>query len=152
MQSTHDFRDERKRVLLVDDDNSVRDCVYTLLESVGYEVLSANNGLDGLTIFHRSLRPVDLVVTDCDMPGMTGLELSRACARRDRNVLVLYMSGTDPDEELRADLETSGRAFLPKPFRADELLRKAKKLMAAGYARANVPVGQTLQPGVQMAR
>jgi CheY-like chemotaxis protein len=139
MFNSRDLSDERRRVLLVDDRNSARDYVYTLLESDGYEVLAARNGPEGLTIFHRSLRPVDLLVTDCDMPGMTGLELARACARRNRNVGVLFMSGSGPDEELKADIAAFRRAFLLKPFRGDELLRKVRELFVPGFDPEPVP-------------
>jgi CheY-like chemotaxis protein len=131
--NSRDLCDERKRILLVEDRNSVRDYVYTLLESDGYEVLAARNGPEGLSIFHRSLHRVDLLVTDCEMPGMTGLELARACARRDPAVGVLYISGSGPDEDLKADLGAPRRAFLLKPFNGDELLRKVKKLFVPGF-------------------
>jgi CheY-like chemotaxis protein len=135
MLSSREMRDERKRILLVDDERSVRDSVYTLLESDGYIVLAASNAPDGLSIFHRSLLRVDLLVTDCNMPGMTGLELARACNQCDGNVGVLYISGSTPNEELQSDLETPRRAFLLKPFRGDDLLRKAKELLAPGFDR-----------------
>ena len=148
----YDQRDERRRILLVDDRNSVRDFVYTLLEGEGYEVLAARNGPEGLTIFHRSLHPVDLLVTDCEMPGMTGLELARACARSDRHVGVLYMSGSAPDAELQADLGKSRRAFLLKPFHGDELLRKVKALFVPGFDPDPIPAPPALHLASQLSR
>jgi CheY-like chemotaxis protein len=152
MINSGDVCDGRRRVLLVDDHNSVRDVVYTLLESDGYEVLAARNGPEGLTIFHRSLRRVGLLITDCDMPGMTGLELARACARRDRNVGVLYMSGSGPDEELQAELGTHRRAFLLKPFRGDELLHKVKELFVPGFDPDPVPAPPRLHLMTELSR
>jgi CheY-like chemotaxis protein len=147
MFNSRDLCDERRRILLVDDRNSVRDYVYTLLDSDGYEVLAAGNGPEGLTILHRSLRPVDLLVTDCEMPGMTGLELARACARRTRNLGVLYISGSGPDEELKAELATSRRAFLLKPFRGGELLHKVRELFVPGFD----PDPRPAPPGLHLA-
>ena len=126
--------------------------MYTLLESDGYEVLAAGHGPDGLTIFHRSARPIDLLVTDCNMAGMTGLDLARACSRRNRNVGVLYISGSHPDEELQADLKTRRRAFLPKPFRGDDLLRKARKLLAPGFDCDHAPALQELPFAIRLTR
>ena len=117
------------RVLLVDDDRSVRHALYTLLESEGYEVLAAGNGLDGLAIFRQSIRPIELLVTDYNMPRMSGLELARECSRIRCELCVLYVSGAHPDEQLRADLYEPKRAFLAKPFRTDDLLRKARELL-----------------------
>lgn len=117
------------RILLVDDDNSVRDSLYALLESEGYEVLAASNGPDGLTIFRQSARPIELLVTDYNMPRMSGLELARECSRLDGELSVLYVSGSRPDDQLQLDLQARKRAFLAKPFRRGDLLRKAKELL-----------------------
>jgi CheY-like chemotaxis protein len=149
MTNCRNQSDVQRRVLLVDDQDPVRDSVYTLLESDGYEVLAAKNGPDGLAIFHRSLRSIDLLVTDCNMPGMTGMDLARACARRNPLVVVLYLSGSRPDEELQAELETCGRAFLAKPFRGDDLLRKARELLATDAGRVAVPGAPALRMGIQ---
>jgi len=117
------------RILLVDDDNSIRDSLYTLLENAGYEVLAASNGPDGLTVFRQSTRPVDLLVTDYNLPQMSGLELARECSRLFPDLKVLYVSGSSADDALQADLQVSKRGFLAKPFRGDELLRKARALL-----------------------
>jgi len=117
------------RVLLVDDESSVRDSLYSLLESDGYEVLSACNGPEGLNIFRQSIRPIELLVTDYNMPHMSGLELARECLRHNRELSVLYVSGSCPDEELEADLQAARRAFVAKPFRGADLLHKAKALL-----------------------
>jgi CheY-like chemotaxis protein len=125
----------RPRVLLVDDENAVRDSLYTLLEGGGYEVLAASNGSEGLTIFRQSLHPIELLVTDYNMPKMSGLELARECSRLCNELSVLYVSGSRPDEELQADLQAPKRGFLAKPFRGHDLLRKAKELLLIQTSR-----------------
>ncbi len=144
--------DGRKRILLVDDRILVRDSIYAMLESGGYEVLAARNGPDGLTIFHRSRHRVDLLVTDCDIPGMTALELAAACARRDARVGVLFISGSEPNEGLQTALETPRRAFLLKPFRGEDLLRKVKELFVPGFDPEPVPEPQRLHLAPQLSR
>lgn len=124
------------RILLVDDENAVRDSLYALLENAGYEVLAASNGPDGLTIFRQSVPPIDLLVTDYNMPRMSGLELARECSRLFRELRVLYVSGSRPDEELQADLQAGRRDFLAKPFRGDDLIRKTKALLRIESAAA----------------
>lgn len=126
-----DTGEMRARILLVDDDSSVRDSLYTILERGGYEVLAASNGPDGLTVFHQSRRPIDLLVTDYSMPRMSGLELARECSRLRGELSVLYVSGSGPDEQLRAELQAPKRGFLAKPFRGAELLRKTRELLLA---------------------
>ena len=125
----------RPRILLVDDEKIIRDSLYTLLESEGYEVLAASNGPDGLTIFRQAAPPIELLVTDYNMPQMSGLELARECSRLRNNLSVLYVSGSHPDEELQADLQTRKRGFLAKPFRGNELLCKARELLLADSTR-----------------
>jgi CheY-like chemotaxis protein len=117
------------RVLLVDDEKYIRESVYTLLERDGYEVLTSSNGPDALNIFRLSVRPVDLLVTDYNMPGMSGLELARECTRLRGELKVLYLSGSRPNEELQVDLQPGHRGFLAKPFRGGDLLRKARELI-----------------------
>jgi CheY-like chemotaxis protein len=119
------------RILLVDDESTVRDSLYTILERGGYEVLAASNGPDGLTVFRHSRRPIDLLVTDYRMPHMSGLELARECSRLYSELSVLYVSGSGPDEELQAELHARKRGFLAKPFRGAELLRKTRELLLA---------------------
>jgi CheY-like chemotaxis protein len=119
------------RILLVDDEKEVRERLHTLLEREGYEVLASSNGLDALRIFRRPGRPIDLLVTDYNMPGISGLELARECSHLSSELKVLYVSGSRPDAELKADLQTGQRGFLAKPFRAGDLLRKARELMQA---------------------
>ena len=126
--------DVRSRILLVDDETSVRDSVRSLLERDGYEVLAASNAPEGLTIFRQSVPPIDLLVTDYNMPQMSGLELARECSRLSGKLSVLYVSGSRPDEELLADLRARKRGFLAKPFRGVELLRKARELLLSESA------------------
>src|SRR6476660_3632978 len=81
LTTSQDTSEMRSRILLVDDESSVRDSLYTILERGGYEVLAASNGTDGLTVCRQSRRPIDLLVTDYSMPHMSGLELARECLR-----------------------------------------------------------------------
>ncbi len=131
LAKSQDTGEVHSRILLVDDESSVRDSLYTILERGGYEVLAASNGPDGLTVFRQSRRPIDLLVTDCSMPDMSGLELARECSRLCAELSVLYVSGSGPDEELQADLQARKRGFLAKPFRGAELLRKTRELLLA---------------------
>ena len=117
------------RILLVDDQDSVLRSLYALLEGAGYDVLAARNGVDALTIFRQSIRPFELLVTDYNMPHMSGLALARGCSLLCSGLSVLYVSGSFPSEELKIELQAPKRDFLAKPFRADDLLRKVRGLL-----------------------
>jgi len=122
------------RILLVDDDDAVRDMLHRLLADDGYEVLAAGNGPDGLALFRQSTPPIELLVTDYNMPQMSGLELARECLRIRGELSVLYVSGSSPDEELQADLQGRKRAFLAKPFCNSDLRSTARELLLAESA------------------
>ena len=132
MPNSHNGSDIRPRLLLVDDEDFVRNLLYGLFESDGYEVLAASNGTDGLAIYRRSNHPIELLVTDYNMPGMSGLDLARECTRLHRELGVLYVSGSPPGVELRRDLQGCRRGFIAKPFHARVLLRKARELLLTG--------------------
>lgn len=125
----HQHADARLRVLIADDDLSVRQVLYKILENGGYDVLSATNGLEALAICRRSSPPIDLLITDYNMPEMNGLDLARECSALHAALPVLYVSGSHPERELCADLEKPKRGFLAKPFRREELLRKCKEML-----------------------
>jgi two-component system cell cycle sensor histidine kinase/response regulator CckA len=125
----HQNSDERLRILIVDDDVSIRKILYRILENGGYDVLSAGSGPEALAICDRSSPGVDLLITDYNMPEMTGLELGRKCTAVHSALPVLHISGAPPDEALRAELKKPRRRFLAKPFRRDELLRTCKEML-----------------------
>jgi CheY-like chemotaxis protein len=145
-----DFCDhQRMRILLVGSENAPGESLYTLLENDGYEVLSARDGGHALSMFHRSARPINLLVTDYNAPDITGLELARACEYHNPDVAVLYISASAPNEELKADLATHRRAFLANPVRRSDLLRKTRELLSPGFAPLAIPGTPKFQPAVQ---
>jgi two-component system cell cycle response regulator CpdR len=117
-------------VLVVDDQESLTRLMSKTLENAGFHVLWANNGADALTLFRAAEPPVDLLVTDYRMPGMTGLELASECCSLNPDLGVLYVSGSSPGDDLQEDLAIPKRDFLPKPFRQSDLLRSAKAVLA----------------------
>jgi CheY-like chemotaxis protein len=116
-------------VLVVDDQEILTLLMRKTLENGGFRVLWANNGRDALTLCHGAEPPVDLLVTDYRMPGMTGVEVARECSRLNSELSVLYISGSSLGDDLRADLAVGNRAFLAKPFRQSDLLRSVKTLL-----------------------
>jgi CheY-like chemotaxis protein len=128
----HQNSEGRLRILIVDDDLSLRKVLYRILENGGYDVLSASGGAEALAIFRRSSPPVDLLITDYNMPGMNGLELGRECSAINATLPVLYISGNCPDPVLRTEMEQQKSGFLAKPFRKEELLRTCKEMLLMG--------------------
>jgi CheY-like chemotaxis protein len=101
-RSSHDLDaidaagEAREVVLVVDDDQDVRNLVCRYLEDAGYETLSAMNGDDALRIWRASIRPIRLLVCDVVMPGITGPELAEAIDRMQPGIGVLFITGSEP--------------------------------------------------------
>jgi PAS domain S-box-containing protein len=116
-------------ILLVEDELVVRKLVAEILEANGYSVLQAADGPSALELLRRHTGPVDLLVTDVVMPGMSGPDVAGAVAAMRPGTHVLYISGyTDSSIGNHGALEP-GIAFLQKPFNADVLTRKVREVL-----------------------
>lgn len=116
-------------VLVVEDDDRVRELICSVLDLYGYTVLGAHTGTDALRISDEHAGPIHLVVTDVVMPELGGRPLADHLARVRPGTRVLYISGY-PDEVLRAHgVPGPGTALLRKPFTPRELLHRARDLM-----------------------
>ena len=105
-------------VLVVDDDEGVRELVETLLSDAGFAVASANDGTTALEIFER--QAVDLAVVDMRLPGgLNGLETVRRARARQPDLKALFISGVDPIPSRR---DPDREDFVSKPFSGHELL------------------------------
>ncbi len=116
-------------VLLVEDEESVRQLVRDTLATKGYRVLEAASGEAGLSIAEHHEGTIDLVVTDVMMPGISGRELVSQLAQIRPNVRVLYLSGYTEDAILSDSSNEKGTAFLQKPFSLQSLSRKVRELL-----------------------
>ncbi len=104
----------RPRVLVVEDSIGVRELQRTILEGAGYDVVTAVDGLDGAGRLNQA--PVDLVLSDVEMPGMDGFTLTRAIrkTRGWENVPVVIMTSRGDDADKRAGLDAGCDAYLLK--------------------------------------
>lgn len=108
----------RPRVLVIDDDPSVREVVSYLLVSFGYDCQTAVNGASGLARFDEG--GWDLVLTDIDMPDMNGWEVAEAIRRRSPSIPIVLITGLMGPEVMRRARER-GLPVVPKPFRMETL-------------------------------
>jgi DNA-binding response OmpR family regulator len=117
---------DRRRVLVVDDDADIRELVVELLERAGLEVSQAGDGRAGLRVFHQS-QP-DLVVLDVSMPGLDGWEtLERIRDLSDVPVIMLTARGAEL-ERVRG-LQAGADDYLVKPFGRQELVARVQALL-----------------------
>jgi len=116
-------------ILLVEDEESVRQLVRDTLAAKGYQVLEAENGEAGMALAVEHKGAIDLVITDVVMPGMGGRELIKQLAGMRPKTKVLYLSGYTEDAIISEGTIERGVAFLQKPFTLQNLSRKVREVL-----------------------
>jgi two-component system, cell cycle sensor histidine kinase and response regulator CckA len=125
-------------VLLVEDEDEVRLLARDILQQLGYTVLEASNGHEALEISGNRGGPIDLLLTDVIMPGMSGRELAERLRPAQPEMRVIYMSGYTADVlEPRALLE-GDRLVIQKPFTAEILAQRVREALDAAPATPRV--------------
>jgi PAS domain S-box-containing protein len=119
----------RETVLLVEDEEAVRSLTARLLRSQGYRVLEAGGGAEALRLAEELKEPLDILVTDVVMPGLSGRELARRLCELRPRLKVLYISGYAEKVVAHHGVLDPGIAFLPKPFTRQGLLRKVRETL-----------------------
>lgn len=111
------------KILLVEDESSIRKLISEMLRMEGLEVVAFANGLDGLEWIKTHSENIPLVITDIRMPGISGKELADQICRIRPHTKILFLSGYSPypSNELNS-CSHSEMAFLAKPFRKSELI------------------------------
>src|SRR5262249_60768346 len=113
-------------LLIVEDDDSLREIVATLAKSLGYDVLETSGSTEAISTLERGTH-VDLLLTDVVMPGVSGPELAARVRDRIAGGRVLFMSGYAEDT-LRTELP-HGAPLLRKPFSSEVLARKLRETL-----------------------
>ncbi len=116
-------------LLLVEDEEPLRELAGEFLRACGYRILEAGNGFDALEKAAAHGGHLDLLVTDVVMPGMNGRILAQKLAEVRPETKVLYLSGYTDEAIHRHGVLEPGTAFLQKPFRLADLARKAREVL-----------------------
>ncbi|HEV8177600.1 MAG TPA: response regulator [Gemmatimonadales bacterium] len=122
----------RRVVLVVDDEQGLRDLVCRTLQAEGYQTLEAAHGGEALEMVESGPEAIDLVVTDVVMPGMDGRELGRRLARSRPTLPILYMSAYDVNDIFQRGSPRLSAPFLQKPFPRDGLINSVEQLLRQG--------------------
>ncbi|HSR80676.1 MAG TPA: response regulator [Hyphomicrobiaceae bacterium] len=118
------------RVLLVEDEDVVRNFAARALARQGYEVLEAGTGIEALEVMEREKGKVDIVVSDVIMPEMDGPTLLKELRKTNPNLKFIFVSGY-PDDAFKKSLDDNeAYTFLPKPFTLPQLAAKVKEQLA----------------------
>jgi len=118
-------------ILLVEDDQTMRLAAQQLLSKVGYRVLTAVDGQQGLDAFRAHRADLQLVITDVVMPKLSGFDMYEVIRGESRGVRVLFMSGFPAPNFRKTVGQDSHVAFVTKPWTASELLAQVRVLLEA---------------------
>lgn len=118
-----------KTVLIVDDASLIRSVASKAAESAGYNVITAQDGLDGIAKLEAN--NIDLIFSDVNMPQMSGLEMvAQIKAKPEYKFLPIVMLTTESSNELKEQGKSLGvKAWLVKPFNKDKFLLALEKLL-----------------------
>ncbi len=122
----------RKKILLLEDDNSAREVISDALRLQDYLVFTAEDGLRALEMLQRSSddQPIDMVITDLVMPRVGGIEFLQELKNKEISVPVLVITG-QLDSDLKDKLDNLGhRIILQKPFKIDLLTEAVESLLS----------------------
>ena len=117
------------RVLLVEDEEVVRNFAARALKRQGYKVLEASTGVEALEVMEKNQGKIDIVVSDVVMPEMDGPTLLKELRKKNPDLKIIFVSGY-PNDAFKSVLGEQDFAFLPKPFSLPQLAAKVKEEMA----------------------
>jgi CheY-like chemotaxis protein len=118
-----------ERVILVDDDSSVRRATQQILEYLGFEVQAYPDGQTAFQAIAQDRRPISLLVTDYNMPGLTGYELAQLVRTQRPGVPILIASGADEDSILAEVDPSEMPPFIQKPYSLNSLATKVREIL-----------------------
>lgn len=135
---------KKNRILVVDDDHSMRLALAESLESCGYDIAAAENGREALELFRNG--KFDLVVTDMKMPGMTGIDVLRVVKELAPDVPVILITAYGTVGTAVEAMKEGAAEFIMKPFSLDDLEAVVKHVLVT-FAKKTQQKGEVSEPG-----
>jgi two-component system response regulator PilR (NtrC family) len=139
-----DRRDRRSRILVVDDERSMRELLAIVLKREGYDVVLAEDGRSAIAALEK--QPVDLLVSDIKMPDMSGVDVLRAAKAIDKDILGIMITAFASTETAVEALRLGAYDYVTKPFKVEELKQRVQKaLERRDLEQENLLLKRTLQ-------
>lgn len=120
-----DVKKEKTKIMVVDDDDEIREVIAILLSNENYDVIEAKSGEDALKLLTAS---IDLIILDVMMPGISGYQTSREI-RKLSNMPILFLTAKTQSSDLLMGYSSGGDDYLAKPFSYSELIARVKGLL-----------------------
>lgn len=133
------------RILVVDDERQITRVLRGSLESLGYEVFVAHDGLEALRLYEKAAP--DLVITDLSMPNMDGVELTQTI-RKLSGIPIIVLSVREQDDTKVEALDAGADDYMTKPFSTPELLARVRVQLRRHRDRSTEPPADILREGV----
>ena len=120
-----------ENILVVEDDEAVRDIACSFLKSLGYKALEASNGIEALELIKKKnlIMDIDLLLTDMVMPEMGGEELAQKIKEINPGIKILLSSGYTDSQIIKSGMRTQDYNFLPKPYSVQQLAKKVRAVL-----------------------
>jgi two-component system cell cycle sensor histidine kinase/response regulator CckA len=116
-------------ILVVEDEDFVREVTCEVLQFEGYQVLEARSAVEALRIFHQGGGSVQLLLTDIVLPGKSGRDLARNLRKRCPHLKTLFVSGYPENDAMEKELPDEKAFYLPKPFSVESLMRMVRHIL-----------------------
>ncbi|WP_028574051.1 PAS domain S-box protein [Desulfonatronovibrio hydrogenovorans] len=125
-------QDGGETILVVDDEEGIRQVTAELLRDAGYQVITAVDGIEAISAYQKYGQNIACVLLDLTMPRMDGIETYSRLSKLDPAVKVIISSGYNPDKEMRLD-STRIKGYLQKPYSFQDLLSKLQKVLETSF-------------------
>lgn len=122
-----------KKILVVEDERSIRDFIVVNLAYSGYKIYEASNGVEALEIYDKN-SDIDIVLCDIMMPKMNGIELCKILRERSRTLGIVMLTAKTQEEDVITGLFTGADDYMTKPFSPSELIAR----LEAVYRRVSI--------------
>jgi CheY-like chemotaxis protein len=120
---------QRKTILLIDDEELIIKVGEMMLKELGYRLLKAHNGYEGLQLFEAHKTEIDLIISDLEMPKMNGNEVLKKLRKIDPEIKVLLSSGSLSDADEQSIIDRGFNGFLQKPYNLNALCGKISEIL-----------------------
>lgn len=121
-----------KTVLVVDDSMIIRNMAKRTLQGSGFNVITANDGKEGLLEWEKNKNTIDLILTDVNMPVMDGFVLVDTVRKFDTKTPILFLTTESSAERKEKGRDAGAQGWMVKPFAPERLVEVVKKAIAAG--------------------
>ncbi len=128
---TQELNGGTETVLLVDDEEIIRDFASQILRKVGYHVITAASGEEALKVYLGKHSAIDLIIMDLGMPGMGGYKCLREIMLKDPDAKIVVSSGYAMNDQLQQTLDAGAVGYIGKPYKMNEILNKVRSVLDA---------------------